>query len=126
MPIRLQFDNPEGVILPGQFLRLKLTLGTTRAVLVPQRATSRASDGTLTAFVARDGKAAQVTLTETGTYRNSWIVTQGISPGEQLILDGLDNLRANAEITTVPVTIDAEGVVREVTESADKTAAGEG
>ena len=126
VPIRLQFDNPEGVILPGQFLRLKLTLGTTRAVLVPQRATSRASDGTLTAFVARDGKAVQVTLTETGTYRNSWIVTQGISPGEQLILDGLDNLRANAEITTVPVTIDAEGVVREVTESADKTAAGEG
>ena len=137
VPIRLQFDNPEGVILPGQFLRLKLTLGTTRAVLVPQRATSRASDGTLTAFVARDGKAVQVTLTETGTYRNSWIVVQGISPGEQLVLDGLDNLRANAEITTVPVTIDAEGVVREVTGdsagsmdsstgSPDKTAAGAG
>lgn len=113
VPIRLRFDNPDGMILPGQFLRVKLTLGTTRAVLVPQRATSRASDGTLTAFVARDGKAQQVTLSEQGSYRNSWIVTQGISPGEQLILDGLENLRAGTEVTTVPVTIDAQGVVRE-------------
>src|SRR5690606_28344 len=113
VPIRLQFDNPDRMILPGQFLRVQLTLGTTRAVLVPQRATSRASDGTLTAFVARDGKAQQVTLSEQGSYRNSWIVTQGISPGEQLILDGLENLRAGTEVTTVPVTIDAQGVVRE-------------
>ncbi|MEF9601619.1 efflux RND transporter periplasmic adaptor subunit [Paracoccus sp. PXZ] len=116
VPIRLQFDNPDRMILPGQFLRVKLTLGTTRAVLVPQRATSRASDGTLTAFVARDGKAQQVTLSEQGSYRNSWIVTQGISPGEQLIVDGLENLRAGAEVTTVPVTIDAQGVVREIGE----------
>jgi membrane fusion protein (multidrug efflux system) len=116
VPIRLQFDNPDQMILPGQFLRVKLTLGTTRAVLVPQRATSRASDGTLTAFVARDGKAQQVTLSEQGSHRNSWIVTQGINPGEQLIVDGLDNLRAGTEIATVPVTIDAQGVVREVDE----------
>ena len=113
VPIRLQFDNPSRMILPGQFLRVRVTLGSTRAVLVPQRATSRASDGTLTAFVARDGKAVQVTLVETGSYRNNWIVVQGIDPGEALILDGLDNLRAGTEITTVPVTIDTQGVVRE-------------
>lgn len=113
VPIRLQFDNPSRMILPGQFLRVRVTLGSTRAVLVPQRATSRASDGTLTAFVARDGKAVQVTLVETGSYRNNWIVVQGIDPGEALILDGLDNLRAGAEITTVPVTIDTQGVLRE-------------
>ncbi|MFC3569586.1 efflux RND transporter periplasmic adaptor subunit [Paracoccus simplex] len=114
VPIRLQFDNPDRMILPGQFLRVELTMGTTRAVLVPQRATRRASDGTLTAFVAREGKAQQVTLSEQGSYRNSWIVTQGISPGEQLILDGLQDLRAGAEVTAVPVAIDAEGVVREI------------
>lgn len=113
VPIRLQFDNPTGLILPGQFLRVQTTVGTTRAVLVPQRATKRASDGTLTAFVAREGKAQQVTLSEQGSYRNSWIVTQGISAGEQLILDGLDNLRAGTEITTIPVQIDEQGVVRD-------------
>lgn len=113
VPIRLKFDNPDRMILPGQFVRVKLTLGTTRAVLVPQRATNRASDGTLTAFVARDGQAQQVTLSEQGSYRNSWIVTQGISPGEELIVDGLEDLRPGAEVATIPVVIDAQGVVRE-------------
>ncbi|AGT10313.1 efflux RND transporter periplasmic adaptor subunit [Paracoccus aminophilus] len=113
VPIRLQFDNAQGLILPGQFLRVELTMGQTRAVLIPQRATRRASDGTLTAFVARDGKAQQVTLTEAGSYRNSWIVTQGISEGEQVILDGLENLRVGAEVKPLPVTIDQNGVVRD-------------
>jgi len=114
VPIRLQFDNPDRLILPGQFLRVEMTLGSTRAVLVPQRATRRASDGTLTAFVVRDGETQQVTLSAQATYRNSWVVNQGISPGEQLVLDGLDNLRVGAKVTTVPVRIDEEGVVREV------------
>ncbi|MDF3604946.1 efflux RND transporter periplasmic adaptor subunit [Paracoccus sp. DMF-8] len=112
VPIRLQFDNPDGMILPGQFLRVEMTVGTTRAVLIPQRATRRATDGTLTAFVARDGTAQQITLTESGSYRGSWIVTQGITAGEEVILDGLENLRSGAEIATVPVALDAQGVVR--------------
>jgi len=127
VPIRLQFDNPDKLILPGQFLRVEMTLGSTRAVLVPQRATRRASDGTLTAFVVRDGQTQQVTLSAQGNYRNNWVVIQGISPGEQLVLDGLDNLRAGAEVKTVPVRIDEQGVVREVDAKAegDQPAAGQ-
>ncbi|WBU57481.1 efflux RND transporter periplasmic adaptor subunit [Paracoccus sediminicola] len=114
IPIRLQFPNPDRRILPGQFVRVTLTVGSVDAVLVPQRATSRAASGELTAFVARDGVAVEVSLTETGVHENGWIVTEGIDGGEQLVLDGLSNLRDGAEITTVPVTIDAEGVVRDV------------
>lgn len=113
VPFRLQFPNPDRLILPGQFVRVRLTVGTLDGVLVPQRATSRSASGALTAFVARDGKAEQVTLTESGTTQNSWVVTQGISEGEALILDGLTNLNPGAAITTVPVTIDADGVVRD-------------
>lgn len=114
VPFRLRFDNPDRLILPGQFLRVEMTLGTTRAVLVPQRATRRSSDGTLTAFVARDGVAQQVKLTEQGSWHNSWVVTHGIAPGEALILDGLDRMRAGTAVTTLPVEIDAQGVVREI------------
>ncbi len=113
IPIRLQFPNPDRTILPGQFVRVTLTIGQIDAILVPQRATSRAASGQLTAFVARDGKAVQVRLTEQGTHQNAWMVTAGLAAGDALILDGLDNLRDGAAITTVPVTIDAEGVVRD-------------
>ena len=64
-------------------------------------------------LVVRDGKADQVELTESGTTRNSWIATEGIEAGDLLVLDGLDNLRDGAEVTTVAVAIDDEGVVRD-------------
>lgn len=114
--VRLQFPNPDLMILPGQFVRVTMTIGQIDAILVPQRATRRSAAGQLTAFVARDGKAVEVRLTEEGTHDNAWMVTSGLEEGEALILDGLSNLRDGAEITTVPVTIDAEGVVRDATE----------
>ncbi len=123
---RIQFDNPDRLILPGQFLRVALTLGTTQAILVPQRATSRSSDGSLTAFVVSDGKAKQVTLTSSGTYRNAWIVTDGVTTEDMLIVDGLRNLRAGAEITTVPVTINDDGLVEDMPGEASAPAQGTG
>lgn len=110
---RMQFDNPDRRILPGQFLRVDITLGTTEAILVPQGATSRSSGGALTAFVAVDGKAEQRVLQEAGSYQNAWIVMDGVTDGEALIVDGLSNLADGAAVKTVPVTISDEGVVTE-------------
>lgn len=108
---RFRFDNPDRQILPGQFLRVDITLGTTRAILVPQRATSRSADGTLTAFVAVDGKAVKRTLTEVGSHENAWIVTNGVTAGEMLVLDGLTTLADGADVETVPVVLSKDGVV---------------
>ena len=65
----------------------------------------------ITAFVARDGVAQKVELISAGSAKNSWIVTQGVAEGDLLIVDGLTNLSAGAKITTVPVSIDADGAV---------------
>lgn len=111
---RFAFDNPEGLILPGQFLRVQVTLGMRQAVLVPQRATSRAADGRLTAWLVRDGRAVQVTLTEDGVAQNAWVVTAGAEAGDLVIVDGLQNLRDGAEVAAVPVTISDDGVVQDV------------
>ncbi|MCB1356606.1 MAG: efflux RND transporter periplasmic adaptor subunit [Maritimibacter sp.] len=121
--MRFQFDNPDRMILPGQFLRVQLAIGSQSAILVPQRATERQSDGTLTAFLATDGRAEQVTLSYTGTYQNAWVVTDGVSAGDQVIVDGLSNLTDGAEVTTVPVTITASGVVEEVASGGDSAPA---
>lgn len=117
--MRIQFDNPDQVILPGQFLRVEVTLGTTQAVLVPQRATSRATDGALTAFVAVDDTAVQRRLTTQGSYNNAWIVTDGVTAGELLVVDGLTNLSDGKAVSTVPVTISEDGVVSDVGTGAD-------
>ena len=101
--IRVQFPNPNRDIMPGQFLRVEATLGTAPGILVPQMATSRSSrTGVLTAFVARGGQAVQVTLTDAGSHSNAWIVTDGLNPGDQLIVDGLKNLRAGDKVKADP------------------------
>ena len=89
---------------------------------------SRWRDGALTAWIAGpDNKAVQRKLEANGTHANAWIVTAGLEPGDQLIIDGLSNLREGADVAPVPVTIDANGVVRDVapadTGSADPKAA---
>lgn len=115
---RIRFDNPDRLILPGQFLRVEVTLGTMRAILVPQRATSRGLDGSLTAWVVREGAARRATLDTSGTYRNAWITTAGIEAGDVLIVDGTSNLFDGAEVKTLPVNIDTLGVVRELPRTA--------
>lgn len=112
--MRFSFDNPQGRILPGQFLRVELTLGSTEALLVPQRATSRSADGRLTAYTIRDGRAVSVPLTEVGVSDNAWLVTAGLSEGEPIIVDGLNNLREGAEVIPVQVSISADGVVTDL------------
>ncbi|MDP3339231.1 efflux RND transporter periplasmic adaptor subunit [Frigidibacter sp.] len=117
--IRFQFDNPRRMILPGMFVRGEVVLGTSDAILVPQRAATRGRDGTLTAWVVGEGSLAeQVSLTESGSFENAWIITSGVAEGDQLIVDGLSNLRAGAEVSPVPVTLDADGVVSDAAEAA--------
>ncbi len=115
---RFEFDNSDHRIMPGQFLRVDIVIAHQTAFLVPQRAGTRQSDGSLTVFIAENGIAKQVTLTTKGSYQNAWIVTSGLGDGDQVILDGLTSLRDGAEVTTVPVTIDAAGVVQDVTPAA--------
>ena len=110
---RFRFDNPRRLILPGMFLRGQINLGTTDAFLVTQNAATRSKVGQLTAWVVRDGKATQVDLTDDGTWQNHWIVTGGLEPGDLLIVDNFAALSEGAEVTTVPVALDENGVVRE-------------
>ena len=109
--MRIKFDNPDRKIMPGQFLWAQIVLGTMDAVLVPQGATSRSAGGELTAFVAVDGRAETRVLTEQGSFDNKWVVTAGITAGEQVIVDGRTNLQNGGAVTPIAVVISPEGIV---------------
>ncbi|WP_372840941.1 efflux RND transporter periplasmic adaptor subunit, partial [Phaeovulum sp.] len=111
--IRFEFENPEQVIIPGMFVRGEIVVGTTQAYLVPQRAATRGNSGKLTAYiVGEDGTAEQVTLEDDGSYENAWIVREGLSDGDQLIVDGLSALRPGQAVIPVAAIIDEDGVAR--------------
>ena len=96
------------------FVRGSIEIGRIQAILVPQMAATRGRDGTLSAWVAEDGKAVRRTLTEEGVHENAWIVTGGLNPGERLIVNGTTGLAQGAEIAPTAVEIDENGVVRDL------------
>ena len=65
----------------------------------------------------------QVTLTDAGSHGNAWIVTDGLDPGDQLIVDGLKNLRAGDKVEPTPVTIGDDGVVQPTASAAPTSGA---
>jgi len=124
--VRATIGNPEGILLPGMFVRAHISIGEQEnAFLVPQRAVTFNSRGEPTAyFVTADNKAEQRTLTATRDMNNAWVVTAGVSAGDKLIVDGLQKISDGAAVTPVPVTISEDGVVYQDMTAAAAPAAG--
>jgi membrane fusion protein (multidrug efflux system) len=99
--------NPDGFLLPGMYVNVHLTVGTTNnAFLVPQAGLQRDSTGPYVLTVRPDGKVAQKRVV-TDTVRDmSWVVTKGLAEGDRVIVSGVQNARPGAAAT---VTSDAAG-----------------
>ncbi|MCM5552767.1 efflux RND transporter periplasmic adaptor subunit [Pleomorphomonas sp. NRK KF1] len=113
--LRATFPNSKRVLLPGMFVQASVDLGTLNgAFLVPQRAVTRDDDGIATIYVVSfDNKAEAKRITTVGTSGNNWIVTDGASSGDRLIVDGFQKFSAGAEVVPVEATIDDDGVVEQ-------------
>ncbi|GHB30038.1 RND transporter [Pseudovibrio japonicus] len=111
---RFRFENPKNVLLPGMFVRAQVDLGVTEAFLVSQSAATRDLTGQLSTWVISRGKAEKRLLTDIGSYQNNWIVTSGLFDGDLIAVDGLKGLKEGAEVETIPVEYDENGVIRNV------------
>jgi membrane fusion protein (multidrug efflux system) len=101
--LRALFPNPRGELLPGMYVRARLTEGVSaQGLLVPQTGVSRDPRGQAIALIVKDGKAEQRTLAAERAVGDSWLVTDGIQPGDQVIVEGLQKIRPGAAVTAVP------------------------
>ena len=103
--VRAVFPNPRGDLLPGMFVRARLEEGTTPdAILAPQLAVTRNSKGEPTAMVVGAESKVELRVLETPrAMGNQWLVTSGLKPGDQLIINNLQKIRPGA-----PVKVAAE------------------
>lgn len=101
--LRARFPNPQGLILPGMYVRADLSQATLRdAILVPQAGLSRDVQGRATVYLVGPGnKAVRTTVTADRTIGDKWLVTAGLKPGDRVIVEGLGKIRPNATITPV-------------------------
>ncbi|QIG79864.1 efflux RND transporter periplasmic adaptor subunit [Stakelama tenebrarum] len=102
--IRAVFANPEGLLLPGMFVRAQIVEGTrANAMLVSQRAVSRDAKGNATVLVVDgDGKLQPRQITATRTVGQDWIVESGLKPGDKVIVQGAQNLRPGTPVDAAP------------------------
>lgn len=106
--LRAIFPNPERMLLPGMFVRTQLEEGIHgNAILVPQRAVTRDRSGNATALVVNNGVVELRALKIGRAVANNWLVDEGLAVGDQVILEGLQRIRAGAPVTTVPAQFDA-------------------
>ncbi|MDE1140491.1 MAG: efflux RND transporter periplasmic adaptor subunit [Paraburkholderia tropica] len=98
--LRTIFPNPEGELLPGMFVRAQLDEGeSTNALLVPQLAVTRASDGGASVWIVdATGHAKEVSVQADSAYGDQWIVTNGLKAGDRVIVDGLQKVQSGVAV----------------------------
>ncbi len=98
--LRLIFPNPKGEILPGMFVKAVITEGVNpEAILVPQQGVSRDTKGKPYALiVGKENKVEQRMLTLDRAIGSEWLVTDGLAPGDKVIVAGAQMLRPGTEV----------------------------
>lgn len=84
-----EVPNPDGLLKPGQFVRVRLTGATMpQAMLVPTRAVLEGPQGKFV-YVAADNKALPKPVQVGEQVGDRWVINQGLAQGDQVIVDGM-------------------------------------
>lgn len=107
--LRSLFPNPDGMLLPGMFVRIKIDLGTdNNAIFIPQRAVMHAADGTAQVYVQGAGGVAEVRKINTGQMVSGrWQVLKGLQPGEMIVVNGVDKVQPGIKLASAEHAVDS-------------------
>ncbi len=103
MLVRATFPNPDGFLVDGQLVRVNLESGKPEEKVIVPQAALIADQGGVYVFVVEDGKAA-VKRVKTGAESGAGVVVeQGLSGGEQVIVQGLQGVRPGVAVRANPL-----------------------
>ena len=99
--LRAEFDNPKTELLPGQFVRVGLTVGSREAVLLPQTAVLQNDQGRFVYVLGEENKAQVRPVQTDGWQGNQWVVVGGLKAGEKVIADNLLRVRPGSPVKPI-------------------------
>jgi membrane fusion protein, multidrug efflux system len=107
---RALFENPDHLLMPGEFVRVRLRgFARDSALAVPQRAV-QAALGRQFVYVVGAGDTVRARDVEPGPWAgDQWIIERGLAPGDRVIVDGLQKVAPGRPAKPVPLAADAAG-----------------
>lgn len=100
-----EFPNPEGLLRPGQFGRVRAVTEMAKdAIVVPKRAVQEIQGMQTVLVVGADDKVALRTIQPGETVGNLLIVREGLKPGERVIVDGVQKARPGSKVAVTAAT----------------------
>ncbi len=107
--LRAQFPNPEEILLPGMYVRVRLKQGVDeQALTVPAQAVQRGTSGESTLVVIKDEKATFTPVSVGPIYEDRYIIYRGIEAGDQVVVEGFQKIRPGAPVQPMPWQPDAK------------------
>jgi membrane fusion protein (multidrug efflux system) len=104
------FPNPGNILRPGQYGRVRVQTNLKNgALLVPQSAVAQSQGSYQVAVVGSDHKVSMRTVKPGETVGTMWVIDDGLKPGEQVVVEGLQQLREGTTVTPKPAHLSAEG-----------------
>jgi RND family efflux transporter MFP subunit len=104
------FPNPGNILRPGGYARVRGMIRTQRdALLIPQRAVSELQGGYQVAVVDASGAVNIRSVTVGDRVGSDWIISDGLKPGENVVAEGVQKVRAGAHVISKPFAADAKG-----------------
>ncbi len=95
--LRAEVPNPKGTLLPGMYVRARLEQAALNsAMLLPQQAVQRSSQGDSVKVVAADGSVSTRAVKIGSAKDDQWVVLEGLQAGEQVVVDGFQKLQGKA------------------------------
>ena len=97
------FPNPDNTLRPGQYGRVRSATEVQKgALLVPQQAVFDLQGTRQLAVVGDDNKVGIRAVTLGETVGNDWIISNGVKPGERVIVDGVQKVRPGMQVDPKP------------------------
>ncbi len=97
-----EFPNPDGLLVPGMFTRVRATVGMEKdALLVPQRAVTDVQGRSLVAVVDADNKVSIRPVTPGERVGSAWVVKGDLKAGDRVVAEGIQKVRDGVAVNPV-------------------------
>jgi len=101
--LRAKFPNPEHDLLPGMFARIRFSEASADdSIRVPQRAVQMNTQGQFVMVVDAESKVAPRPVKTGGMAGGDFVIAEGLKPGDQVIVNGLQKARPGTVVKAVP------------------------